>query len=201
MERQIMDDIIGKPFDPSATGRAVANSPPKPTSPPIRERILGPVSTYPLVKNVLVTKTISMPATITPVSSIEGELAEIKRAWRIYQTTNSRDAIYLYLEALFALVARWRRLNCAFKNSRAALRLRGGAPQIKPEPFSIVIFCTSDSEVEDAKTRSKWSRVLRYARKARPGEQHLTDFIKSKGGLNECARRFARNRRSVSDPK
>jgi hypothetical protein len=25
-------------------------------------------------------------------------------------------------------------------------------------------------------------------------DQHLNDFIKSKGGLNECARRFARSR-------
>ena len=36
---------------------------------------------------------------------------------------------------------------------------------MKPEPFGIVIFCTSDPEVADAKTRSKWSRVLRYATK------------------------------------
>jgi hypothetical protein len=141
------------------------------------------------------------PATITPVSSIEGELAELRRAWARYRSTNGRDAVYLYLEAVFALVTRWRHLNCAFKNSRAALRFRGGAPQIKPEPFSIVIYCTSDSEVADAKTRSKWSRVLRYARKAKPVEQSLTEFIKSNGGINECARRFARNRRSVSDLK
>ena len=81
-----MEDIIGKPFDPSATSRAVANSPPKPTSPPIRERILGPVSTYPRAKNVLVKKTFSRPATITPVSSIEGEVAELRRAWARYRS-------------------------------------------------------------------------------------------------------------------
>jgi len=43
--------------------------------------------------------------------------------------------------------------------------------------------------IADAKTRSKWSRVLRYARKAKPADQRLTDFIKSQGGLNACARR------------
>ena len=181
-----MEENIGKPIDPSVSGGAVAN-PPKPTIRLSREKVRGPFGSCPAV-----TKTISGPATITPVSSIEGELAKIKRAWRIYQTTNSRDAVYLYLEAVFALVTRWRHLNCAFKNSRAALRFRGGPPQIKHEPFSIVIFCTSNSEVADAKTRSKWSRVLRYARKAKPGDQHLTDFIKSKGGLNECAHQFAR---------
>jgi hypothetical protein len=64
---------------------------------------------------------------------------------------------------------------------------------MKPEPFGIVIFCTCDPEVADAKTRSKWSRVLRYARNTKPAEQRLIDFIKSNGGLNECARKFARN--------
>jgi hypothetical protein len=190
-----MEGNIGKPIGPSVSLGAVAN-PPKPTILLMREKVRAPFGPCSAL-----TKTISMPATITPVSSIEGELAELRRAWARYRSTNGRDAVYLYLEAVFALVTRWRHLNCAFKNSRAALRFRGGAPQIKPEPFSIVIYCTSDSEVADAKTRSKWSRVLRYARKAKPVEQSLTEFIKSNGGINECARRFARNRRSVSDLK
>ena len=96
---------------------------------------------------------------------------------------------------------RWRLLDCAMKNSKAALRHRPNPPQMKPEPFGIVIFCTADPEIVDDKTRSKWSRVLRYARKAKPAGQSLTDFIKSNGGIDECARRFARNRRSVSDLK
>jgi hypothetical protein len=114
------------------------------------------------------------------------------RAWRKYQSINDRDAVYIYLASVFAVVSRWRRLNCALNKSRAALRLQAGAPRMKPEPFGILIFCTSDSNVADAKTRSKWSRVLRYAARAKPASQRLTDFIKSKGGLNECARKFAR---------
>jgi hypothetical protein len=48
------------------------------------------------------------------------------------------------------------------------------------------------STINERTYRSKWSRVLRYARKAKPAGQRLIDFIKSKGGLNECARKFAR---------
>jgi hypothetical protein len=132
--------------------------------------------------------------TPNPVSSLEADLAEVRNAWARYRSTNSRDAVYIYLEAVFALVTRWRRLNCTVKKSRTALRLQHDAPQMKPEPFGIVIFCTSDPEIVDAKTRSKWSRVLRYAKKAKLAGQSLTDFIKSKGGLNECARKFARNK-------
>jgi hypothetical protein len=43
----------------------------------------------------------------------------------------------------------------------------------------MVIFCTADPEVADAKTRSKWSRVLQYARIAKPADQPLTAFIKT----------------------
>jgi len=105
-----------------------------------------------------------------------------------------RDAVYMYLEMVFAVVRRWQRLECSKKNSRAILRLRNGARRMRIEPFSILIFCTADPKVADAKTRSKWSRALRFARKAKPGDQPLTAFIKSNGGINECARRFARDR-------
>jgi hypothetical protein len=124
-------------------------------------------------------------------ATVEQELAEVKQAWQKYRSTNSRDAVYFYLEAVFALVRRWQRLKCSLKNSRAALSLQTNPPQMKPEPFAIAIFCTSDPRVVDAKTRSKWSRVLRYAARAKPLGQRLTDFVKSNGGINECARKFA----------
>ena len=187
-----MEDILGKPIDLSASG-AVANSPLRQTIRPIRQRTRGPLSPYPLVKNALVKKPISVPAS-NLLPSIEAELAEVRRAWARYRSTNGRDAVYIYLTSVFRLVMRWRRLNCAVKNSRAALRLQHDAPQMKPEPFGIIIFCTTDLEIVDAKTRSKWSRVLRFARKAKPPGQRLTDFIKSNRGLNECARKFARNK-------
>jgi hypothetical protein len=31
---------------------------------------------------------------------------------------------------------------------------------------------------------------LRYAARTKPEGQHLIDFIKSHGGINECARKF-----------
>jgi hypothetical protein len=114
-ETKIMEDILGKPIDSSASG-AVANSPPKRTIPLIRERILGSASRYPQVKNALVSK-----PPLNRISSIESELAKVKSAWARYRSTNSRDAVYGYLESVFALVTRWQRLNYAVKNSRAAL--------------------------------------------------------------------------------
>ncbi len=125
---------------------------------------------------------------------LEIELAEMARAGRKYQSTHDRDAVYIYLASVFAIVTRWRLLSCAQKQSRVDLRLQPNPPEMKPEPFGVVIFCTSDPAIADAKTRSKWSRVLRYALQAKPAGQRLIDFIKSSGGLNECARKFARSR-------
>jgi hypothetical protein len=213
-----MEEIVGKPIDPSASGGAIPDSPPKRTISLIRERIRGPFSRYstvnrpisatkskvltsPLVRQKIVSPVsrytaVNEPAstpTLNSVSNVEAEMAEVRNAWVTYRSTNSRDAIYIYLPAVFRVVTRWQRLNCAVKNSRTALRLQAGAAQMKLEPFAMVIFCSSDPEVADAKSRSKWSRVLRYARNTKPAGQRLIDFIKSNGGLNECARKFARN--------
>jgi hypothetical protein len=55
-----------------------------------------------------------------------------------------------------------------------------------------VILCTADYAKVDDRIRSKWSRVLRYAAACKDLDEPLGDFIKRKGGINECAARFAR---------
>jgi len=44
----------------------------------------------------------------------------------------------------------------------------------------------------DKRTRSKWSRVMRYAAAYKPDSEALDQFIKRKGGINACAARFSR---------
>ena len=61
-----------------------------------------------------------------------------------------------------------------------------------PDPFAAVILCTADPEKADFRTRSKWSRVLRYAAEFKDHSESLGDFIKRKGGINKCAARFTR---------
>jgi hypothetical protein len=51
---------------------------------------------------------------------------------------------------------------------------------------------TADPAKADKRTRSKWSRVMRYAAGYKPDSEPLDRFIKRKGGINECAGRFAR---------
>ena len=62
------------------------------------------------------------------------------------------------------------------------------------EPFAAVIRCTADPAKVDKRTRSKWSRALRYALEYKLPSEPLDAFIKRKGGINRCAERFSRTR-------
>ena len=70
---------------------------------------------------------------------------------------------------------------------RGALRLRHITPFNGEEPFAATIRCTSDA---DKRTRSKWTRALRYAISRKPIDEPLDQFIQRKGGINECVARL-----------
>ena len=152
-----MADTLVKPIELAVPAGEVGQESAKQTNQPVQRKIVGPLSLHPSAR-ISLAKPI-----LTAKPDIDIELAEIGQSLASISVNQQPRAVYIYLSSVFAVIMRWRRLNCAVKNSKAALRLRPDAPQMKSEPFAIVIFCTSDPEVVDAKTRSKWSRVLRYA--------------------------------------
>jgi hypothetical protein len=70
--------------------------------------------------------------------------------------------------------------------------LRNMNPFDDEEPFAAIIRCTSDASKVDKRTRSKWSRALRYTMLCKPCDEPLDQFIKRKGGINKCAARLSR---------
>jgi hypothetical protein len=64
--------------------------------------------------------------------------------------------------------------------------------ELPEDEYAAVIMCTADPKNVDGKTRSKWSRVLRYAADCKPEKELLRDFLQRKGGINKCAARYAR---------
>jgi hypothetical protein len=124
--------------------------------------------------------------------ALKQDLLRVRNAWDECQSNRSRDAIYSYLSAVFNLVAWWTAKNSALERARQALRLQNLRPSDRDEPFAAVIRCTADPATVDKRTRSKWSRVLRYALEYKSHSEPLDQFIKGEGGLNECAARFAR---------
>ena len=121
-------------------------------------------------------------------AGVERQFEQARKAWLQYQATRQRDAVYGYLEIVFKIVRRWTMLGHTRICSLHALRATRDSRAIRTrDPFSIVILCTSDARVVDAKTRSKWSRCLRHADRLKPNAQSLTNYIKDQGGINNCA--------------
>ena len=73
-----------------------------------------------------------------------------------------------------------------------ALHLRGYSSVRQPEAFATIIRCTSDPGKVDDRTRSKWSRALRYAAKSKGLDEPLRGFYQAPGWYQRMASRFTR---------
>ena len=126
-------------------------------------------------------------------AALRANLERLKGEFEDYQSSRDRDAIYGYLTAVFELVTLWNHERRAVEYARWALSAprRHRVPNVA-EPFAAIIACTSDPKKIDYRTRSKWSRALRYAAEYWDPDESLQDFIKRKGGINKCAARFTR---------
>jgi hypothetical protein len=125
--------------------------------------------------------------------ALKVNLERLESAWGDYQSCRDRDGIYRYLTPVFELVTWWAHGDIAEIYARRAMcRKAGRTVDHVPEPFAAVILCTADPEKVDYRMRSKWSRALRYAAKYKRLQEPLAAFIKRKGGINNCATRYAR---------
>jgi hypothetical protein len=124
--------------------------------------------------------------------ALRQDLLRVRNAWEECQASRERDAIYTYLTAVFDLVSWWAAENRALERGYKALRLQRICPFDGEDPFAAIIRCTADPAKVDKRTRSKWSRMLRYALAYKSPPEPLDAFIKRKGGINACASLFRR---------
>jgi hypothetical protein len=134
------------------------------------------------------------PKESIPYSSaaMRQDLERLRGIWEDVQSSRDRNAIYGYLTAVYALVSWWDAEGREIDRSRRALRLRCLEPSDREDPFAPIIRCTTDAKKADKRTRSKWSRVMRYAAVYKPDSEPLDRFVKRKGGINACVARFSR---------
>jgi hypothetical protein len=124
--------------------------------------------------------------------ALRQDLLRVRLAWEDCQASRDRNAIYGYLTALFDLVMWWAAENRAVSRGLWALNLQRLDVPNSDEPFAAIILATADRQKVDKRTRSKWSRVLRYAMEYKSPSEPLARFVQRKGGINECADRFTR---------
>ena len=134
---------------------------------------------------------ISVPGAALPIC-MAAAILKPTASFAIRSGPAARDAVYGYLTGVFELVTWWNQERKAVNRARRALQLRRYYLLREPEPFAAVILCTADRDQVDDRTRSKWSRALRYAAEFKDLDEPLRDFIKRRGGINRCAARFAR---------
>jgi hypothetical protein len=126
------------------------------------------------------------------LAALRQDLDRLRNTWDDCQASRDRNAIYAYLNAVYGLVAWWAAEGQDLDRSRRALRSRCLDASGREDPFAAIIRCTADPAKADKRTRSKWSRVMRYATVYKPDSEPLERFVKRKGGINACAARFSR---------
>jgi hypothetical protein len=135
------------------------------------------------------------PKEIIPYSSaaLRQDLERLRSIWHDCQANRNRNAIYGYLTAVYGLVSWWAAEGRETDRARRALRLQYLDASDREDPFAAVIRCTAAPAKADKRTRSKWSRVMRYAAEHKLNCEPLDQFIKRKRGINVCAARFSRH--------
>ena len=131
------------------------------------------------------------PKSKAPEISIRHRLEKIHAAWEDFQGSRVRDAVYGYLEAVFAIVKHYRVRRRTKRLLRCAAKFSGLPLENNADPFTVVIRYTSDDNV-DSKTISKWARALRYVAHCKGPATRLETFMKGAGGVNACADLYAR---------
>jgi hypothetical protein len=99
-----------------------------------------------------------------------------------------RFAFYDYLAAVLDLYVQLRRTKQAKKVAIRIVKLFGLRKQRQAHPIRVIIDATSTT---DDKTKSRWTRALRYAWRERKTWTDLKMFLRENGGPAGCAARFA----------
>jgi hypothetical protein len=118
-------------------------------------------------------------------------LENVVHAWGDFQSSRARDAVYGYLEAVFAIVAHYKVRRRTRKLLRHAFEFAELPFDENANPFTAIIRCTSADNV-DSKTISKWARALRYVARYKAPGTRVKAFMKEAGGVNACADGYAR---------
>jgi hypothetical protein len=102
--------------------------------------------------------------------------------------SRSRFAFYDYLAVVFELYVQLRRTKRAKRAATLIARLFGLRNHKRSHPIRVILDATSTT---DDKTRSRWSRALRYAWRERKTWTDLGSFLRDNGGPAGCADQFA----------
>jgi len=150
-----------------------------------------PRPTWRTRKRETVGKTINLAIPFT-TEALKATLERLESEYWAYQEKRDREAVFGYLNAILETITWWHHAGRAKEYAQQALRLqRPPIPKIR-NPVAALIYCSSDREKIDFKTRSKWARLLTYAKVFKDPDESLVDFVRRRRGINRTVRRYSR---------
>lgn len=111
--------------------------------------------------------------------------AKLNKAYAVYKSAPERDAIYVYLAAVFEFAGGFSSSSDCELVGRRMVKANGGRPVPTQTAFHLLVGATASAT--DARTRWKWVRCLWRAKRDRVKSQGLQTFIQKQGGVNKCA--------------
>jgi hypothetical protein len=112
----------------------------------------------------------------------------LRRLERKCFAARNRFAFYDYLAAVFDLYVQLRRRKQTKPLARRIANLFGLRKPNRTHPIRTIIDATSTTDI---KTRSRWTRALKYAWRERRTWTGLGSFLRENGGPAGCAKQFA----------
>lgn len=124
--------------------------------------------------------------------ALRRDVMRVQSAWKKYQRSHRRSAIYKFLDAIFEIITIWEADGRARSRAHRAMSEERCRVPRSIEPYSATMVIAAHPETIDDRTLAKWSRVLRFAQEHKLPSTPLRKFIRRKGGINECAALFTR---------
>ncbi len=115
--------------------------------------------------------------------------------------SRKRDAVYVLLTQIYEVAFKWLKSGQAKELEDAVIRI--GKIRVDPRikrslgRFLIEIGCPNVEQ----KLRSRYANALKYARSKKCPPSELTTFLKARGGIEDCANRYAELKRLQSKRK
>jgi hypothetical protein len=121
-------------------------------------------------------------------SSLRRKIAQLQKVEEECFRSRCRFRFYTYLGAVFAFYRRLRRNNEVKDSVRRMADLFDSCENQYGHPIRIIIDASSQA---DGKTKSRWTRALRFCWHERERWANLQTFLRENGGPAGCASKFA----------
>jgi hypothetical protein len=120
---------------------------------------------------------------LIPDRQLRQTIDDLKSLERKCFAARSRFAFYDYLAAVFELYVQLRRTKRAKKAATRVAKLFGLRKQNHTHCIRVIIDATSTADI---KSRSRWTRALKYAWRERRTWKDLGSFLRENGGPAAC---------------